>query len=503
MALFDKRNWELRRKIKDLQSELAQAEREGKYIVRDGLFFAELEDMGERTMQVFGAGGHAGTEVEIIRTFFERNGFTVAALELDRDGKRLKDAELYPPHEAVEQIVRLLEARGFKVIDDSGREIEPDPQKNQIPLSAVVRTTALLFAQRLRQLIAKSELKMTKEGNRLLSWAPLLARHFEEKGARALIDVIEPAFEEAYNQFYGRIGEKKRQPAARKTTTARSADDHTQPIKPVRSSSSQPNVKKSEGESGLQRREASDPRKPVAEKPASDSNQSILDEILKHTRRSLEQTYQRLSREIEETLDRRLNGARAGDAGRPAEGGDRLTITQQQLDRLMRSEQVAKATGAIYRSLVGANPARCVSNAEAILHHLNRLFQATATCVLARTPHGDAMTIFAQAGRQLVWGEGVEGQGFAISGSLVQECIRNRQIVYSPAAKAAAPTESMVAHKIHAVAAAPIVVGDELAGVLYLDRRDSTEAFSESDRELIQKMADLLSEFHELTLGIS
>ena len=46
MGWFDKKSWQMRRKIKDLQADLREAERDGKYVKEGGLFFAELEDMG-------------------------------------------------------------------------------------------------------------------------------------------------------------------------------------------------------------------------------------------------------------------------------------------------------------------------------------------------------------------------------------------------------------------------------------------------------------------------
>src|SRR4051812_39413662 len=100
MGWFDKKSWQKRRKIKDLQSDLREAEREGRFVVEQGLFFAELEDMGDATMMVFGASSDlSGSEEAVIRQFFDRNGFGVERLKLDRAHTGLADVEIIPPEE--------------------------------------------------------------------------------------------------------------------------------------------------------------------------------------------------------------------------------------------------------------------------------------------------------------------------------------------------------------------------------------------------------------------
>ena len=94
---FDKKSWRLRRKIKDLQADLREAEKEGRYVLQDGLFFAELEDMGDVTMVVFGAADMLSSQEEsVIRGFFERNGFTVHSLKIDRTQTHLAEVEIIP-----------------------------------------------------------------------------------------------------------------------------------------------------------------------------------------------------------------------------------------------------------------------------------------------------------------------------------------------------------------------------------------------------------------------
>src|SRR5690606_19338710 len=126
MGWFDKKSWQLRRKIRDLQSELAAAERDGKYVIEQGLFFAELQEMGDQTMMVLGATDQLdSSEEDVIRNFFERNGFTVELLRLDKSHKGLAAVEIIPPEELIKHVARGLQDKGFRIIDDSEQERAP------------------------------------------------------------------------------------------------------------------------------------------------------------------------------------------------------------------------------------------------------------------------------------------------------------------------------------------------------------------------------------------
>ena len=154
---FDKKSWRLRRKIKDLQADLREAEKEGRYVLEDGLFFAELEDMGEMTMLVFGATDILSAQEEsVIRGFFDRNGFTVHRLKIDRSQSHLAEVEIIPPSEMVRHIARRLKADGYKVLDDSKQETPSDLGHRIVTLSGLVRTIVILFCDRVQQLIAKT-----------------------------------------------------------------------------------------------------------------------------------------------------------------------------------------------------------------------------------------------------------------------------------------------------------------------------------------------------------
>ena len=60
----------------------------------------------------------------------------------------------------------------------------------------------------------------------------------------------------------------------------------------------------------------------------------------------------------------------------------------------------------------------------------------------------------------------------------------------------------MMTHNIDAAAAAPIVIQDEIVGILYIDRRGGVRHFSEDDCETLVKCAQVFREFPDLTLGL-
>ncbi len=208
MGWFDKKSWQLRRKIRDLQSELAQAERDGKYLVEQGLFFAELQEMGESTLMVLGTADHLDSEEEtIVRNFLERNGFSVEKLRLDSSGRTLAAVEIIPPHELTRRVAKDLKEAGFKLLDDSDQERESQPEDKLLTLSGIVRAITALFATFVNQLIINNEpIKMNMEGNRLLHWMPLIRDVTGEKVGQELISLCRGPFVDAYNLYYGQLG---------------------------------------------------------------------------------------------------------------------------------------------------------------------------------------------------------------------------------------------------------------------------------------------------------
>ena len=203
MGWFDKNSWKRRKKLNDLLSELSKAESEGKYIREDGLYFAELQDMGNATMVIFaGSDSLAAQEEDVIKSFFDRNGFTVDSLKISADGLALDKVEIIPHDELIRNVGRALKVKGFRLIDDSEKEIAPALSENIIPLSALVRTITGLFAKRVEDIVKQTKVKMNKEGNRLLQWLPKIAEASFKKVPEDMTKLIEPLFNNAYENLY-------------------------------------------------------------------------------------------------------------------------------------------------------------------------------------------------------------------------------------------------------------------------------------------------------------
>jgi GAF domain-containing protein len=110
------------------------------------------------------------------------------------------------------------------------------------------------------------------------------------------------------------------------------------------------------------------------------------------------------------------------------------------------------------------------------------------------------MTIYAQAGKKLVWGE--EGaEGYAVSKSVVAQCIQQQKVTTSEAA-GGDPSMSMAAFNIESTMAGPIMVEGELAGVLYLDRRGGLRPFKELDQRMMPPLLKVFETYPDLTLGL-
>jgi GAF domain-containing protein len=122
---------------------------------------------------------------------------------------------------------------------------------------------------------------------------------------------------------------------------------------------------------------------------------------------------------------------------------------------------------------------------------------------MKKIPGTSNISIHAQAGQKLTWGEGADGTGFAISSSTISECLRTRAAVSREQAESGDANTSMVMHNISSSAAVPIIISDEVVGVLYLDRRGGVRPFSDSEKEALTRLAGVFAEFPETTLGIS
>lgn len=457
MGWFDKKSWRLRRKIKDLQADLREAEKEGRYILQDGLFFAELEDMGEMTMLVFGASDLLSAQEEgVIRTFFDRNGFTVHRLKIDRDQSHLAEVEILPPSEMVRHVARQLKAHGFKVLDDTAQETAPQLDKHIVTLSALVRALVILFAERVRNIIATTRIKMNKEGNRLLHWMPKIVEALRPKVPRELVELVRTPFELAYEEYFGHLGS-----SAADRPSASAIPDRIPSIQ------FRPVARENQDVQG----EASPPREspPLVKSTPPVAPIKICPETIADSVR--------------------------------AEPPKATTESDQiEIQRLLKESDAAEALARMYKKLVRAQSSRCVRNAEALLEEVVRLFRATAACILVKVPHARGITIHAQSGKRLVWGEGGK-DGFPVSTSVVAEVIRTRQAARSDLSSAPA-TESMIFHNIEAVAAAPIFSDGEIVGILYVDRREGLQPFDVHDVRILERLAKVFEEFPDLTLGL-
>lgn len=208
MSWFDKKSWQLRRKIKDLQAELAVAEREGKYILEQGLFFAELQEMGDNTLMVLGTAQHLESEEEaVVRNFMGRNGFTVETIRLDKAKKGLAAVEVIPPEELTRCVARELKNAGYRLVDDSEQERPARPADKMLTLSSIIRSISALFASHVHQLVINTSLKMNMEGNRLLHWMPLVRDALAAKVEPEILAICRGPFVHAYNHYYGQLGQ--------------------------------------------------------------------------------------------------------------------------------------------------------------------------------------------------------------------------------------------------------------------------------------------------------
>ncbi|MGI8907763.1 MAG: GAF domain-containing protein [Candidatus Sumerlaeaceae bacterium] len=469
MGWFDKKSWQLRRKIKDLQADLKEAERDGKYVVEQGLFFAELEDMGEMTMMVFGTADHmASQEESVIKTFFDRNGFTVETLKLDKDQTSVAEVEIIPSEEMTRHVGRLLKGEGYRIIDDSEREKAPNLPEKIIPLSSLVRGMIILFATQVQQVISTSNVKMNKEGNRLLHWMPKLVETLGRKVKPEVLDILRPSFEDAYEAFYGRVG-KLGEVAPRAVDSERAVTATSQAAERIPSLSfpaaSKPSSTSSTATAAPPRSAATaaGPFAPAAPVPAPKTPPPAWASAPTPHPRA------------------------ASSVNAPA------------LDEAVRARDTAETAAKMYRSLIGAISNRCVRNSEVLLDDVNRLFKATATCLMVRAPQGDGFTIHANAGKRLTWGEG-GGEGFPVSSTVLTRCLQQRTAV-SNEMGSGDPSESMVMHQIEAAAAAPILVKDSIVGILYVDRRANPVPFDQQDCDSLLRLSDVFREFPDLVLG--
>lgn len=203
MGWFDRNSWKRRGKLNDLRAELSKAEDEGKFIKEDGLYFAELRDMGNETLMVFaGSNTLASQEETFVNNFFDRNGFTVDTIKISSDGLSLDKVEIIPHDELIRYVGRALKTNGYRLIDDSDKAIDAKLSESIVPLSTLVRAITGLFSERVESVIKQTRIKDNKEGNRLLHWLPKIAAASFDKVPTDAVDLIRPLFNDAYAGLY-------------------------------------------------------------------------------------------------------------------------------------------------------------------------------------------------------------------------------------------------------------------------------------------------------------
>ena len=463
MGWFDKRSWRLRRKIKDLQTDLRMAEEEGKFIVQDGLFFAELQDMGEVTMMAFGTNLLATEEENVIRSFFDRNGFIVDTLKLDKTYTALAEVEILPAEEMIRSVARELKGEGYKLVDDSDKELAPNLNAKILTLSAVMRAMTLLFAERVQKTIATTRVKMNKEGNRLLHWLPKIIEAHENKVDRFTTEIIRPGFDVAYDEFYATLGKGGSQEKSAKSAAPRPSD----PDEPLGM------IPPVEAAPRLTAAPSAFPPPPPAQRPLS------IDDTPTAPPPS-------------------MSVPPPAPPSAPQQPASRKASTSETNAMLARDGAEAKAR--MYRALVGANASRCLKNSEALLNEIIPVMRASAACLLTKMPGGDSLAMHVQAGDKLTWGD---GEGLPISTSVVMDALRRRTIVThasGPAGQEA--TGSMIMNRIDAAAAVPVQVDGEIIAILYIDRRDQGNGmFSDAETSVIENLIKPFEDFPDLTLA--
>ncbi len=412
MGWFDKKSWQLRRKIRDLQSELAVAEREGKYVMEQGLFFAELREMADATMMVLGTAEHLDAEEEtVIRNFFDRNGFSVDELRLDKTHKTLAAVEIIPPEELTRRVAKVLKENDYRLIDDSDRERPSNLEKRIITLSSLIRVISALFAAHVHQLIISTPIKLNMEGNRLLHWTPLIRESLMRKVSPEIAAVCRDPFIDAYNHYYGRFGKM------------------TQPDK----------LDAFSGESS-----------PIEEFEEAETEFAVPD----------------MSADPTQIV--------RGDASEPwAEAQDESTLVaasgrdidpKVEFDNVLEASSTQRAAEAafvlaqMYKALIGASDQRRVRNAELLLDKIARFFSARSVCLLVRKHSDSPFALQANSGDSLCMDASQDGS--ACDTATLQMAVANRAVtVLSPSGNGDTNPQAVII---------PISGIDNLEAVIYI-----------------------------------
>jgi hypothetical protein len=406
MGFFDKRNRLFRQKIHDLQRDLEQAEREGNYTVAEGVYFARMADMSDSTQLVMVDELHADEEVDVIRAFLERNGFSVEELRISPLRREIQRAVVIPPNEIIVSMAMILRNDGYRIIDETETPQPFDYMRRICPIGDLAHAVSLLFARKVQRIISNSSIKMTKEGNRLLSWMPLLVRALGSQVPKEVIDAIDIYFDEAFEHFYSqasaRQSGKKTKLDLRMDQVGSASMDETFSVDCLFSPP------------------------PAVAAHAAPAHQAL------HKPQP--------EPEVPVSL-----GASA---------------TEIPLDSTAETHRLVEALNAL---LAGAEDEPLQSRRSRVVELLLERLGAQSLCLIARTETGDAR-ILAQAGRKLHL---ARGEGGPVAIPAIRTCLKSRSTVVQVTEDGASPSDAVAARAIVAI---PVVVKGRSAGILYLER---------------------------------
>lgn len=435
MGWFDKKSWQLRRKIRDLQSELAVAERDGKYVIEQGLFFAELREMADQTMMVLGATDQLdSSEDDVIRNFFERNGFTVELLRLDKSHKGLAAVEIIPPEELTKHVARNLQDKEFRIVDDSEQERSPNFDQKILTLSSLLRAITLLFVVHVHHIIISTPIKLNMEGNRLLHWMPRIRDAELERVPAPVARECLDSFLEGYNHYYGQFGHISQPDALREQI-------NTLPEREVASVG---------------------PPEPRA------TELSFL------TPPGGSAAWQRTNGNSQSST---ATATLAPSAATPA------VSTERPLE-------AARTLAHIYRSLIGASEQRKVRNSETLLDHIGRFFKAKSVCILTRSSPEAPLKLYANSGTTFCIATNDEGAVTCETAAITETLTTRKPAIARPQGNGNSTIEAI---------AVPLELDNNAIAIVYLLEPDAFEGASDgADFYHLLEFSKVIREYPDL-----
>ena len=471
MGFFDSKSRRLRDKMSDLRQKLEAARREGNFICQDGVYFASLEEMGEESMMLMAADLHSDFETDVIREFLGRNGFTVEELKLDASGGKIARIEVVPSNEIIMAMAMLMQGEKYRVIDDSEAEQAFNVMAQICPLSALARAISFHFIRRVEQIILDTPVKMTREGNRLLSWLPQIVDALGKAADPNAIQATERHFEDAFQHFYAmrsnpQAGEKS-QLQMRFEKGGQFGDGMIEQLFAEAMAADS---------AALQKREAAAAKQPAAEpRPAR---------VASAPQPEIPDDYAPLAFDMPAD-----STATPRD---PAAAGTSVASSDSELQALRAEAGMRRTLAHLYRALIGRTPAEAAENAGRLLTLILGHFGGSAACLLAPSADRKGLVVAAGAGAPVVWGA-AEGSGaLALPAALIKQCGKSRQALAAPIEDPAAPRAQRAFALI-----TPLVKAEQVLGLIYLERTEAS--FSPDDAKSLTRFTHVFTEFPRLT----